>query len=1041
MSNRRFQFANLLQTTIPAVRQSPLRLFLVVAVALCGLMTLTDLPSAAPVHAQEQEVTATRDATGEDWPERPTNLQASSSHDSVTLTWTASTDDTVTHYAVLRRDRNADDAGVFKVIDSNAGPETSYTDDSVSPKGSYVYRVKAVNTTGVSQWSSYARADTPADPADLAPGGLSAKAVSGDDGVIEGVALAWDAPAEDAASVTGYEVLRAVGDGGLATLVADTGSAGTTYTDDTATEAGESYAYRVKALRGEEASQPSDRALAIIPKATPVEPEPPITERQSAHVEVWSATLFSQNIDIEGSLGCSNDIGLGKCSGSSYLTDDDFDYDGASYTVTAITLATDGTLDIDVSATPTDATIADLVLNVDTSNIFRLSDATVTVSTLSWASTGLDWAEARGVFLSLNAGNRPPVSPSSVSHEVPENSPAGTDVGAPVTAVDPDGDTLTYTLEGTDAASFDIVSSTGQIQTISGVTYDFETKQSYFVTVKADDGNGGTDTTFVGISVADVDEPPSALGAPAVSPVTGSSDSLEVTWTAPDNTGKPVIQSYDLQYRRGTSGSWTDGPQDETGLSATLTGLDAGSEYQVQVRATNNEGDGDWSASGTGTTNAQANVAVWSATLTIKLLDSSGALGCSSANSDTDLKCTTNLTDTTFSYDNTNYTVDYLYLNTGQLWFGVRTNTTDMTVADLVLNIGGTAFALSDALVSGPDIAWSNSGLNWTADSDVSVTLTRSASADATLSALSLSGVALSPSFAADTLAYTGSVDNAVTAVTATANHDGAAVAIVPPDADDTADGHQVALDVGDTAISVTVTAEDGTTMQTYTVTVTRAEAVEQDTALWSATLTVADLGSGTYGCSNEVSGKECSSLLDDDDFTYNGTMYQIKLLLTLTGTSQLLIHFTEDLGEDADSFVLNAGDDVFAFQDGSDDFAFARGWASPGSWSDGESVSLSITMDPTVWSATLSVKDAEGGDLGCHNSVATALCSASLTEVTFDYDNTNYTVFHLFLRPSGTLEFNVTTNTTDNTAADLVLNIGGTAFALSGRVCVRVLI
>ena len=99
---------------------------------------------------------------------------------------------------------------------------------------------------------------------------------------------------------------------------------------------------------------------------------------------------------------------------------------------------------------------------------------------------------------------------------------------------------------------------------------------------------------------------------------------------------------------------------------------------------------------------------------------------------------------------------------------------------------------------------------------------------DATLSALSLSGVTLSPSFAADTLTYTGSVDNDVTSttVTATANDDGATVAIVPADADDTADGHQVTLGVGDTAVSVTVTAEDGTTVQTYAVTVTRAEAI-----------------------------------------------------------------------------------------------------------------------------------------------------------------------------------------------------------------------
>ena len=328
MSNRSFHFANRFQTMISAIRAAPLRvLFLAVAVAVCGLMTVTDLTPAAPVHAQEQAVTATRNATGESPPARPTDLQASAEPDSVSLTWTASTDQTVTHYAVLRRDRDKADAGVFEVIDGNAGSATSYTDGSVSPEGSYVYRVKAVSPTGVSQWSSYARADIPADPEDLAPSGLSAKAVF-DGGDSAGVALAWDAPAADAASVTGYEILRAVGDGDLAILVADTGSADTTYTDDTATKAGESYAYRVKALRGEETSQPSDRAVAIIPSATARSVEPGIAEEQN--VAVWSATLTPRAIGSD--LGCFDETGI-PCSNTANLSDNKFTYDSTDYSV------------------------------------------------------------------------------------------------------------------------------------------------------------------------------------------------------------------------------------------------------------------------------------------------------------------------------------------------------------------------------------------------------------------------------------------------------------------------------------------------------------------------------------------------------------------------------------------------------------------------------------------------------------------------------------------------------------------------------------
>ena len=92
------------------------------------------------------------------------------------------------------------------------------------------------------------------------------------------------------------------------------------------------------------------------------------------------------------------------------------------------------------------------------------------------------------------------------TRSVAENSAVGTNVGAPVTATDTDsGDTLTYTLEGTNAAAFEIVSTSGQIRTRSGVTY---TQSTYAVIVKADDGNGGSATVAVTITVTVVTEPP-----------------------------------------------------------------------------------------------------------------------------------------------------------------------------------------------------------------------------------------------------------------------------------------------------------------------------------------------------------------------------------------------------------------------------------------------------------------------------------------------------------------------------------------------------
>ena len=109
-------------------------------------------------------------------------------------------------------------------------------------------------------------------------------------------------------------------------------------------------------------------------------------------------------------------------------------------------------------------------------------------------------------------------SPTSTSatRSFPENTPPGVNIGAPVAATDADGDSLTYGLGGPDAGSFAIESSTGQLKTKAGVTYDYETKASYSVTVKATDSSNASDTITVTIVVTDVAEKPATPAAPTV---------------------------------------------------------------------------------------------------------------------------------------------------------------------------------------------------------------------------------------------------------------------------------------------------------------------------------------------------------------------------------------------------------------------------------------------------------------------------------------------------------------------------------------------
>ena len=103
--------------------------------------------------------------------------------------------------------------------------------------------------------------------------------------------------------------------------------------------------------------------------------------------------------------------------------------------------------------------------------------------------------------------NKPPVfsDGATTTRSIAENVPAGTNIGSAVAATDQNsGDTLTYTLGGTDAASFSIDITTGQLRTAAAL--DYETKNSFNVTVDVSDGNSRSDSITVTITVTDVDE-------------------------------------------------------------------------------------------------------------------------------------------------------------------------------------------------------------------------------------------------------------------------------------------------------------------------------------------------------------------------------------------------------------------------------------------------------------------------------------------------------------------------------------------------------
>ena len=178
---------------------------------------------------------------------------------------------------------------------------------------------------------------------------------------------------------------------------------------------------------------------------------------------------------------------------------------------------------------------------------------------------------------------------TSTSRMVPENSSARTPVGAPVAATDEAEnrpDTLTYTLDNTGAASFDIDSGTGQIRVKAGVNLDHETLDSYTVTVTVtdpshipnDNQNDFSDTINVTITVTDVDETPT-IGAAGPTAVDYAENTVITTPVGTYTATDPEDNDSELKW----SLSGVDGGKFSINQSNGELTFDSSPDYEAQA--------------------------------------------------------------------------------------------------------------------------------------------------------------------------------------------------------------------------------------------------------------------------------------------------------------------------------------------------------------------------------------------------------------------------------------------------------------------------
>ena len=181
-----------------------------------------------------------------------------------------------------------------------------------------------------------------------------------------------------------------------------------------------------------------------------------------------------------------------------------------------------------------------------------------------------------------------------------------TNMGAAVAAVDPDTDEttqLTYDLSG-DAAPFDIVRSSGQLEIRSGTTLDHETQDSYVVMVTATDPGGLSATVMVTIKITNDLEAPVIMRAPEAN-VGPEFDSATDARSVAENSQADVsigelVEASDanrdtLKYTLGGADATSFTIDSATGQLMTSAALDYETRdtYTVTVTATDPDGESD----------------------------------------------------------------------------------------------------------------------------------------------------------------------------------------------------------------------------------------------------------------------------------------------------------------------------------------------------------------------------------------------------------------------------------------------------------------
>ena len=525
------------------------------------------------------------------------------------------------------------------------------------------------------------------------PRGLSATASH------DSVTLTWNEPGDD--SISGYVILRRIPgvdpDGQFRELVADTGTAATTYTDDTV-KSETRYTYRIKAINGAGTSERSRWFHIDIPAAPAPEPaNSPATGAPSiSGTAQVGETLTADTSDI------ADDDGLTNATFSYQWLADNSDISGA--TGSTYTLADDA----DEAGNDEASAIGSAEVRGGDAELHRRR----------WAANDE----------TLTSGATEPVEAAPAS-----NTPA---TGAPtISGTAQVGETLTADtsgiadVDGLSGATFSYqwIADDTAIQGAIGSTYTLEEAyEGKAITVQVsftdDASNEETLTSAATDPVAAATQPNNpATGAPTISGTAQVGETLTA-----DTSG---IADEDGLDNAAFSYQWLADAADIPGATEatyTLSEADEGETIKVRVSFTDDGGNDETLTSaateavaGNEEPVASKDAAAWSATMTVEWVYQGYGYYSTHA------KKAGSLSPASFKVDGTTYTVKMVETQGWWMYIGVDRE----LPFDFVLELDGTRFVSNDASFRsysyGNIYRWEGTGLSLRDGDTVEVRLLR----------------------------------------------------------------------------------------------------------------------------------------------------------------------------------------------------------------------------------------------------------------------------------------------------------------------------